>query len=109
MQQKVRLWLDALPLNDPLERQQAGLLQVMLLIILCGCVIGLMISVISNMIVQSNLTIGIIAYTFLIICTLGGITLLRRGRFRPSVAIVISGIVLAVGSALIASGFPGSV
>ena len=48
MQQNVRRWLDDLPLDDPLERQQAGLLQVMLLIILGGCVIGLLISVINS-------------------------------------------------------------
>ena len=107
MQQKVRRWLDDLPLSNPLERQQASLLQVMLLIILGGCATGLLISIISSA-GRSNLTIGIIAYTFLAACTLAGVFLLRRGRFRPSVALVISGIVLAVGSALIASGFPGS-
>jgi rsbT co-antagonist protein RsbR len=107
MRQKVRHWLDALPLSDLLERQQAGLLQVMLLIILGGCAIGLLISVINSA-GQSNLPIGIIAYTTLIAFTLGGLTLLRRGRFSPSVAMAISGIILAVGGALIASGFPGS-
>jgi len=108
MQQKVRRWLDDLPLSDPLERQQAGLLQAILLILLGGCVIGLLISVISSA-GQSNMTIGLMAYAILIVCTLGGFIVLRRGRFRPSVALAISGIVLAVGGALIASGFPGSV
>src|SRR4051812_1703839 len=108
MQQNVRRWLDDLPLSDPLERQQAGLLQAMLLIILGSCAIGLLISLINSA-GQSALPIGIIAYTILIACTLGGLWLLRRGRFRPSVAMAISGIVLAVGGALIATGFPGSV
>ncbi len=108
MQQKVRRWLDDLPLSDPLERQQAGLLQAILLILLGGCVIGLLISVISSA-GRSNMTIGLMAYAILIVCTLGGFIVLRRGRFRPSVALAISGIVLAVGGALIASGFPGSV
>lgn len=107
--QKIRRWLNDLPLSDPLERRQAGLLQVMLLIILGGCAIGLLISVIQlNSAAQSNLPIGIIAYTILIVCTIGGLTLLRHGRFSPSVALAIGGIVLVVGSALIASGFPGS-
>ncbi|MDQ2996272.1 MAG: STAS domain-containing protein [Chloroflexota bacterium] len=108
MQQKVRRWLDDLRLSDPLERQQAGLLQVMLLIILGGCVVGLLISV-SNATEQSSLTVGMLSYAILIVCTLGGLRLLRRGRFRPSVALAISGIIVAVGSALIAGGFPGSV
>jgi rsbT co-antagonist protein RsbR len=110
MQQKLRRWLDDLPLSDPLERQQAGLLQVMLLIILGGCATGLLISLTQmNSAAQSSLPIGIIAYTILIVCTIGGLTLLRRGRFRPAVALAIGGIVLVVGSALIAGGFPGSV
>jgi rsbT co-antagonist protein RsbR len=107
MQQRFRRWLDDLPLSNPLERQQASLLQVMLLIILGGCVIGLLISAL-NASRQSNIQVGLIDYTFLIICASGGLLLLRRGHFRPSVALVISGIVLAVGSALFASSFPGS-
>jgi rsbT co-antagonist protein RsbR len=108
MQQKIRRWLEDLPLSNPLERQQAGLLQIMLLIILGGCAMGLLISIIGSA-EQSISIVGLIAYSILIICTLNGLLLLRRGRFRPSVALAISGIVLAVGSALIASGFPGSV
>lgn len=108
MQQKVRRWLDDLPLSNPLERQQAGLLQVMLLIILGGGVIGPLISAINSTSGQSNLKIGLIAYTILEIGTLSGFMLLRRGRFHSAVALTISGIVLAIGSALIASGFPGS-
>lgn len=108
MQQKVRRWLDDLRLSDPLERQQAGLLQVMLLIILGSCVVGMLISV-SNATEQSSLTVGMLSYAILIVCTLGGLRLLRRGRFRPSVALAISGIIVAVGSALIAVGFPSSV
>jgi rsbT co-antagonist protein RsbR len=108
MQQRIRHWLEDLRLSNPLERQQAGLLQIMQLIILGGCVIGLMISIIGSA-GQSISIIGLIAYSILIICTLSGLILLRRGRFRPAVALAISGIVLAVGSALIASGFPGSV
>jgi rsbT co-antagonist protein RsbR len=108
MQQNVRRWLDDLPLSDPLERQQAGLLQVMLLIILGSCAIGLLISVI-NAAGQSTLAVGIIAYAILIACMLGGLWLLRRGRFHLSVGLAISGIIVAVGSSLIAGGFPGSV
>ena len=63
MQQKLRRWLDDLPLSDPLERQQAGLLQVMLLIILGGCAIGLLISVTQMSSAEhSPLPVGIIAY-----------------------------------------------
>jgi anti-anti-sigma regulatory factor len=108
MQQRVRRWLDDLPLSDPLERQQASLLQIMLLIILGGGAMGPVISVINPTTREASLKIGLIAYTLVAICTLGGLLLLRRGRFGPSVALTIGGVVLAIASALIASDFPGS-
>jgi anti-anti-sigma regulatory factor len=108
MQQGIGRWLDELPLNDPLERQQAKLLQVMLLIILGSCAIGLLISLI-NSVGEAPMTVGLIAYAILIVCMLSGLRLLRSGHFRASVALAISGIIVAVGSALLASGFPGAV
>jgi rsbT co-antagonist protein RsbR len=107
MQQKVRRWLDALPLSDTLERQQGGLLQIMLLIILGSCAFGLLLSL-FNARGGSSLSVGLVSYTILIVCTLGGLAVLRRGRFRPAVALGISGIIVAVSSSLIAVGFPAS-
>ncbi|HEU5099146.1 MAG TPA: STAS domain-containing protein [Roseiflexaceae bacterium] len=107
MQSEIRRWLDTLPLNDPLERQQAGLLQIMLLIILGGCAVGLLISF-SNASTSAPLSIALISYAILIVCTLSALFLLRRGRFNPAVGLAVSGIILAVGLALIASGLPGS-
>ena len=108
MQQKVRRWLDTLPLNDSLERQQAGLLQIMLLIILGACAVGLLISILNSS-GRSNLAVSITVYTILIICTLSGLIRLRRGHFRMAVALAIGGIIVAVSGSLIAGGFPGSV
>ena len=80
----------------------------MLLIIFGGCAIGLLIALV-NLNGQSGPPIGIIDYIILIICTIGGLTLLRQGRFRLAVALVIGAIVLVIGGSLIAGGFPGSV
>ena len=80
MRQKARRWLNDLPLSDPLEHQQAGLLQVMLLVIFGACVIGLLISLISSNGLSGS-RVGLIDYTILIVCTIGGLTLLRQGRF----------------------------
>jgi rsbT co-antagonist protein RsbR len=107
MLSKFRRWLDALPLNDPLERQQASLLQIMLLIILGGCAVGLLISL-STSTNSAPSGIGMISYTLLIACTVSALILLRRGRFSPAVGLAVSGIILAVAIALIASGLPGS-
>jgi rsbT co-antagonist protein RsbR len=107
MLSKFRRWLDALPLNNPLERQQAGLLQVMLLIILGACAVGLLISLINTS-DSAPVGIALISYTLLIVCTASALVLLRRGRFSPAVGLAVSGIILAVAIALIASGLPGS-
>jgi anti-anti-sigma factor len=107
MQSKFRRWLDALPLNDPLERQQASLLQIMLLIILGACVAGLLISL-ANATNSAPFGIAIISYTLLIACTVSALVMLRRGRFSPAVGLAVSGIIVAVAIALIASGLPSS-
>jgi anti-anti-sigma factor len=79
----------------------------MLLIILGSCIIGLMLTF-RHGLVLALLTIGLISYTVLIVCTLSALFLLRRGRFRPSVGLAVSGITLAIGLALVASGLQGS-
>lgn len=107
MQSTFRRWLDALPLDDPLERQQASLLQIMLLIILGSCAVGLLISF-GNRIASASFGIAIISYTLLIACTVSALVMLRRGRFSSAVGLAVSGIIVAVGIALIASGLSGS-
>ncbi|MEP7190332.1 MAG: hypothetical protein ABI901_14165, partial [Roseiflexaceae bacterium] len=92
MQQKVRRWLDDLQLSDPLERQQAGLLQVILLIIVSGCVIGMLISFLSTA-MSIRLIVSIIIYTLLIFCMIGALMVLRSGRFTLAVALAIGGVI----------------
>jgi anti-anti-sigma regulatory factor len=104
MQQKVRHWLDALPLNDPLERQQASLLQIILLIIVGGCVIGMLISFLSTA-MSIRLAVSISVYTLLIVSVIGALVVLRSGHFTPAVALAIGGVVIPIGISLFTSGF----
>src|SRR5436189_3190517 len=104
MQQKVRRWLDALPLNDSLERQQASLLQVILLIIIGGCVIAMLISLL-NTAMSIRLVISISVYTLLIACEIGALVVLRSGHFAPAVALAIGGVIVPIGISLFTSGF----
>jgi anti-anti-sigma regulatory factor len=104
MQQKVRRWLDALPLNDPLERQQASLLQVILLIIMGGCVIGMLISFVNSA-MSIRLIVSFSVYSLLIVSTIGALVVLRRGHFTPAVALAIGGVIIPIGISLFTSGF----
>src|SRR5262249_38017050 len=104
MQQNIRRWLDALPLSDPLERRQAGMLQIMLLIVLGGCAVGMLISFLSNM-MSTTLVVSITIYMLLVVCTIGALIVLRRGHFAPAVALAIGAIILAIGISLFTGGF----
>jgi anti-anti-sigma regulatory factor len=103
MRQEVAGWLNAIPIYDPLERRQARLLLIMLLIILSGSVIGLPLGLL-NASIPATLALSIISSAILIGFTFAGIVLLRRGRFRLATALAISGLTLAIGLALIAGG-----
>jgi rsbT co-antagonist protein RsbR len=102
----LRRWLNDIPIHDPLERRQAGLFQVMLLIIAVSNLIGLALSflVAGN----GSSTISLISYSLLIVCTGGALALLRYGRFTPAVNLATIGLILAIGIALIAVGFGNS-
>jgi anti-anti-sigma regulatory factor len=105
MQKDLRHWLSATPLDDPLEQQQAGLLQVMLLIIIGACFIGMAIGFL-NAPPTSGISMAFISYTIMIVCMLGGLYFLRSGRFRPAVGLAITAIIVAIAISVIPSGFP---
>jgi anti-anti-sigma regulatory factor len=102
MVESLHRWLGDLSLDDPLERQQARLLQVMLLFIIGACLIGLPLSLVtaSN---NSRFPIGIAAYGLLIPCNIGALALLRRGRFTAAVYLASLSIILTIGMALVAT------
>jgi rsbT co-antagonist protein RsbR len=101
-----RRWLSNIPLDDPLEQRQAGLFQILLLIILGGCLIGLPLSLLTNR--QNGPGIALVSYPLLILCVTSAVLLLRRGRFRTAVNLATIGIILGIGFALIAAGFRNS-
>jgi rsbT co-antagonist protein RsbR len=107
MQANLRTWLNNVPISDPLERRQAGLLQIMLLIVLVACLIGLMLAILTSGQGDPSI-ISLVAYPTLIVCTSTGIALLRRGRFTPTVILATVGLTLVIGIALIATGFRSS-
>jgi anti-anti-sigma regulatory factor len=104
MQPTIRRWLDDLPLSNPLQRRQAGLLQIILLIIVGGCVIGMLISLLTTA-MSITLVVSITVYILLIICMIGALIVLRSGRFTPAVALAIGGVIIPIGISLVTSGF----
>ncbi len=103
MQQKRRDWLNNLPYRNPLEQRQARLLQIMLLLILGACLIGLSLGIITaNRGFAADLP-GL-SYPLLFLCTLGALFALRRGRFSIAIGLTTLGFMLAIGIALVTVG-----
>ena len=100
-----RHWLGRLSFEQPLEQRQAGMLQVMLLIMLSACAIGLPLSLLT--IGANALLIPLLAYPWLITCTVIALYLLRHGRFTLAVVVSSLSIILAIGLALLVSGLAG--
>ena len=88
---RLRTWLDTLPIQDPVDRRMASLLQFILL----GFIAIILIAIILNLILGSALSPQEIL-TSLIANSIGAVIfalplmLLRRGYFRASVLILIA-------------------
>jgi anti-anti-sigma regulatory factor len=95
-------WLSDLPLSDPLEQRQASLFQRLLLVVLGGCFVGVLISLLTSR--QNGPGTAFISYPLLIVCTTGAIILLRRGRLRLAVNLATIGLILGISIPLFASG-----
>jgi hypothetical protein len=106
MQKRLQSWLGDIPMHTSLERRQAGLLQIFLLIIIVGCLIGLPITFATVEGFGSLLTI--IIYVLMIVLTGSALFLLRRGRFTLAVKLAVVGQIAALGFVLLAIGFRNS-
>jgi rsbT co-antagonist protein RsbR len=101
MRQKLRRWLDDIPLTDPIERRQATVFQMVLIgwIILAGPPALLPGPSAASPgpvtpTLQLSLTLLRIAGSLLWICPLCALVLLRRGRFKLSVGVATLGLLL---------------
>jgi rsbT co-antagonist protein RsbR len=90
----LRRWLDAPTITNPVERGQAAALQIMLLLI-AGFGVLLVILLVAGMLVPASGeadiafvlgSLGLVAA--LLLCVLGAMFLLRRGRFQAAVTLV---------------------
>jgi anti-anti-sigma regulatory factor len=103
----MKQWLENLPISDPLERRQALLLQVMLLVLLAACLIGLPLGLLTAPPGASPL-LPLTIYPLLFLDVCAALWMLRRGSFNWAVGLATIGPVVAIGIALIATGFTNS-
>jgi rsbT co-antagonist protein RsbR len=103
MWKRLRSWLNNLPISNPLERQQAGLFQIFLLINIVAGLLGLIASPLSAP-AGSLISFGTIAYVVITAWNTSMLFLLRRGYFRLSVMLETIVMTVAFGSILIATG-----
>jgi two-component system cell cycle sensor histidine kinase/response regulator CckA len=103
MLNRLRHWLNDTPLRDPIERQQAPLLQIMLI----GIIIVASLALLNNLIAPNTAErqlLGTATNALYILCTAVSLVVLRYGRFHLAVSIPAVGITLIFGVALIAVG-----
>jgi rsbT co-antagonist protein RsbR len=100
-------WFENLPISDPLERRQARLLQIMLLVLIAACLIGLPLGLLTAAPGASPL-LPLICYPLLLVTIGAALWMLRRGGFAPAVGLATIGLVLAIGIALVGAGFGSS-
>jgi rsbT co-antagonist protein RsbR len=108
MLSRLRNWLQTAPFDDPIERRQAPMLQVMLigLSIFTGLALLLALSSTNNNVGAQTLTIigvllGLVVYP-------SSLALLRRGRFRLAVALAIVSLLVSITIILIPKGLNSS-
>ncbi|WP_110514397.1 ATP-binding response regulator [Herpetosiphon llansteffanensis] len=107
MQASIQRWLNRISITDPVQREQAILLQIMLIgmCIICVCAVP------AAFVVSSTFGGGIRASSAVILIFLFfsiAILYLRKGHFRPSVLIASIGLLVGFGAILVVEGLRNS-
>jgi rsbT co-antagonist protein RsbR len=86
MREQIRVWLNDLPITDPIERRQAPLIQLLLLALLAASLLAvpfIFIGVAAN----SGQRLGLVSGVVLILAFTAALVILRRGYFRLAIAL----------------------
>jgi anti-anti-sigma regulatory factor len=105
---RLRDWLENIPLNDPIERRQAPLIQAMLLGLIILDLLALPLTIFSP-----NNNPGALLLTIFSVLLSGGLCTvgllgLRRGRFNFAITIVIIGLLVSTTLLLVPQGLNSS-
>jgi rsbT co-antagonist protein RsbR len=103
MRDRLRLWLNTVPLTDPIERRQAPLIQIMLLGVL-GAALAALPFLVVGVVANGGQRLGIFSDLLLILFTIVAIVLLRRGYFQLAIALAALGFLPGQAIGLLGSG-----
>jgi rsbT co-antagonist protein RsbR len=103
---RARSWLNDIPLADSLRREQAGLLQAFLLVLLVFSALGVPLSLTASSAIDR--VIGLGSSLVLALLFVGSIVVLRRGRFGLAVMLAIVGLITSSTVNMAPTGLEGS-
>src|SRR5689334_12891407 len=107
MWNRLRRWLNEVPIENPIERRLSSLLQIFLFIGIIASIIGLYIQIDAFQ-MNNRQSLGILSPLVSLICYTIGLPLLRYGHFRLSIYLVTTSLILGLGIALIPVGIKSS-
>lgn len=108
MWQRLRTWLESVQLDDPIERQQAPMLQLFYLASILATAVGLPLTIITSKDI-SSIIVATVAYG-LVLFTVGvTMVLVRRGYFTASIVTYTFVLVAIVGGSLVATGIRSNI
>ena len=107
MLDRLRAWLHAASLHDPIERQQATLVQIFLISLLAVALPHLAIALVALARHTGDLP-STLANLTSTLCSAGALVLLRRGRFRTSIMLATIGILCSLTIFMIGAGVRNS-
>jgi len=103
MFQSLRRWIHDLRISDPVTHRQAVLLQILLI----GMLLTAVLAILLNIVVfgSAALTLnGLTPNLLLLLCIASALFVLRRGRFRLSVGIVVAALLIGQTYTLLTGG-----
>jgi rsbT co-antagonist protein RsbR len=106
MWSQFRIWMAALPLDDPLRRAQAATLQSLIFVLIAAALIGAPLSLSATS--QVDQITGIVASLLHAFLLITAVVVLRRGQFSAAVALVIVSSILFAAVNMIPAGLEGS-
>jgi two-component system, cell cycle sensor histidine kinase and response regulator CckA len=103
----LRRWLNDTPIHDPIERQQAPLLQMMLLSIILVAILRFLLSLLGG-IHNASAWFGAGINLLALLVAAAALSLIRHSRFRAAVLLATTGFVLVIGVMLLGAGLHSS-
>ncbi|HJZ47535.1 MAG TPA: STAS domain-containing protein [Roseiflexaceae bacterium] len=99
-------WLRNVPLSDPLQREQATLLQGFLFILIAATILGSLTSLAASSAIDRLLGVGSSLLLGVLLCC--AVVVLRQGHFTLAVAIVVVSLIALAAANMLPTGLEGS-